>query len=357
MPTALIHWFSGTGNSYHAATLVERRLKEAGYDTQWQHVSRGTVPLVSSVDLHLFTFPVYACDLPDIMARYMWKLPPGKGVKAGIIAINGSLHPTTRIPGAQGDPGWSFDHALLILRLKGYDVVLADAAPYPANVTAVIPTARVAWEPEILRMGDQRVDMLAQRFAKGERSVRHNLLLLFLYLPFGLAYGLVGRHIIGKLYVADGKCNGCGTCVKSCPTGSIRLTAGRPGWNWRCQGCMRCINACPRRAINTSLPRLAMLIAISLIPVDWLLSVMGNAGLIMPPGMAGAVLTWAFALVAFFAILYVADKVVFLLERVPLIRSVLSINHNWWFRRYLNPGFKPELAQLVKEKLKPVKRV
>ena len=353
MPSALIHYFSGTGNSYHAATIFERRLKEAGYEVQWQQVCRGTVPPVSAADLHLFAFPVYACDLPDIMARYMWKLPPGKGAKAAIIATNGSLHPTTRIPGAQGDPGWSFDHASLILRLKGYEIVLADAAPYPANVTVAIPTPKMAWEPKIMGIGDQRVDMLAQRLARGERSVRHNLLLLALYLPFGLAYGLVGRHIIGKLYVADGKCNGCGTCVRSCPTGSIRITAGRPGWDWRCQGCMRCINACPRHAINTSLPRLAVMLAISFMPTSVVLSALSLVNFALPAGMAGVALGLLVEIAAFVVSIYIADKVLFLLERVPVIRSILSVSHNWWFRRYMHPGFRAELARVAAEKQGP----
>lgn len=348
MPTALIHYFTGTGNSYHAATLVERRLKDSGYSVQWQQVSRGTVPPSGSFDLHLFTFPVYACDMPDIMARYLWRLPCGKGSKAAIISINGSLHATTRVPGAQGDPGWSFDHAGLILRLKGYKVILADAAPYPHNVTIGLPIPKVAEQDRIRELADQRVDWLAEKLARGERSVRHNLLLAALYVPFGLAYGLVGRHFFGKLYVADGKCNGCGTCVKSCPVGTVRLTAGRPGWDWRCQGCMRCINVCPRQAINTSIPRLVLLAGLLLVPDAWIFTGISQAGIVFPPGMAGTILSWAFALAVYLVLLYLADKAIFLLERVPIVRSIMAVNFNWWYRRYLDTGFRKELARSMK---------
>lgn len=350
MPAAMIHYFSGTGNSYHAATVVERRLKDAGYTVEWQQVSRGTKPPAGSFDLHLFTFPVYACDMPDIMARYMWKLPPGNNAKAAVLAINGSLHATTRVPGAQGDPGWSFDHAGLILRLKGYSVVLADAAPYPANIRIGIPVPGETGQSRIRELGDRRVDGLAEKLARGERSVRHNLLLAVLYVPFGLAYGLVGRHIFGKLYVADGKCNGCGTCVKSCPAKSIRLTADRPGWDWRCQGCMRCINICPRQAINTSIPRLAILMGLLLVPVEWIFAGIGQAGIIFPAGTAGTVLSWAAALLVFLALLYTADKAIFLLERIPFVRSIMAVNFNWWYRRYFDTGFRKVLAGLTKGK-------
>ena len=348
MPTALIHYFSGTGNSYHAATVVERRLKDAGYAVQWQQVSRGTIPPTASYDLHLFTFPVYACDVPDIMARYHWKLSNGKGARAAIIATNGSLHATTWVPGAQGDPGWSYDHAGFILRLKGYDVVLTDAAPYSHNFTEVIPRPKESENARIMEQADKRVDGLAQKLVAGERSIRRNLLLLALYLPFGLIYTLVGRHFLGKLYVADGKCNGCGTCVKSCPVGTVRLTAGRPGWDWRCQGCMRCINVCPQRAINTSIPRLILLLGIFLIPAEWIFTVNASAGIVFPQGPAGIILSWIAALLVYLALLYSADKAIFLLERIPFIRSIMAVNFTWWFRRYLDPGFRKELAQWIK---------
>ncbi|WP_424356659.1 EFR1 family ferrodoxin [Methanocella sp. MCL-LM] len=345
MPSALIHYFTGTGNSYHAATVVERRLKDAGYSVEWQQVSRGTKPPAGSFDLHLFTFPVYACDIPDIMARYMWKLPQGNNAKAAVIAINGSLHPTTRVPAAQGDPGWSFDHAGLILRLKGYDIVLADAAPYTANIRIVLPIPGEAGQARIQELGDRRVAGLAEKLVRGERSVRHNLLLAFLYVPFGLGYGLVGRHFFAKLYVADGKCNGCGTCVKTCPAGVIKLTAGRPGWDWRCQGCMRCINICPRRAINTSIPRVVLLLGILLVPPEWFIAAFSQAGIVFPSGTGGTILSWAAALLAFIALLYTADKAVFLLERIPLVRSVMAINFNWWYRQYIDHSFRKLLAR------------
>ena len=339
MPSALIHYFSGTGNSYHAATVVERRLKEAGYTVEWQQVDRGTRPPEGNFDLHLFTFPVYACDMPDIIARYIWKLPPGKNVKAAVIAINGSFHPTARVPGVQGDPGWSFDHAWLILRLKGYDVVMADAAPYTVAIRIVLPIPGEERQSEIRELGDRRVDWLAEKLVRGERSVRHNLLLAFLYVPFGLAYGLVGRHILAKLYVADGKCNGCGTCVKTCPAGVVRLAGGRPGWDWRCQGCMRCINICPRKAINTSIPRVVLLVGILLLPAEWIFAAISQAGIVFPAGNAGMFLSWLAALLSYLALLYLADKVIFLLERIPIVRNLMAVNFNWWYRQYIDRGF------------------
>lgn len=345
MSQATIHYFSGTGNSYHAARVVEKRLLEAGYSVLWQQVRRDTRPPKTNSDLHIFAFPVYACDVPDIMARYLWKMPPGKGLRAGIIATNGSLHATTRIPGIQGDPGWSFDHAALILRLKGYDVVLADAAPYPAGITQVIPAPGELQCSKILDLADQRVDMLAKKLVAGERSVRHNVLLLLLYVPFGLAYGLFGRHVLGKLYVAGENCNGCGNCVKNCPAGAIRLTSGRPGWDWRCQGCQRCINLCPRKAINTSITRAAIIAVVFFLPTAWLLSALASAGFLLPAGIPGTLLAWALDLAAFLTMLYVADKAVFLLERIPVVRQVLAVNFNWWFRRYVDPAFRQELAK------------
>lgn len=50
-------------------------------------------------------------------------------------------------------------------------------------------------------------------------------------------------------------CVGCGICEKVCPSGSIRMAAGKaahvPG---NCQTCLACIHACPHKAIRLTVP-------------------------------------------------------------------------------------------------------
>ena len=44
-------------------------------------------------------------------------------------------------------------------------------------------------------------------------------------------------------------CNSCGACVRGCPTGALRLKAGRGEWNaLRCVACDSCLQTCERSA-------------------------------------------------------------------------------------------------------------
>ena len=53
-----------------------------------------------------------------------------------------------------------------------------------------------------------------------------------------------------KKFAANDDCIGCGTCVKICPRGNIRLEGGKPVFGSNCIGCLSCVQYCPKQAIN-----------------------------------------------------------------------------------------------------------
>ena len=53
------------------------------------------------------------------------------------------------------------------------------------------------------------------------------------------------------LYQVMDSCIGCGTCVRVCPKGCIRMDSGKPVYDYQhCANCMACIQACPTKAIQ-----------------------------------------------------------------------------------------------------------
>ena len=53
-----------------------------------------------------------------------------------------------------------------------------------------------------------------------------------------------------KHFTTDGRCTGCGLCVKVCPVSNITLLDGAPFWGHHCEFCHACISYCPQKTIQ-----------------------------------------------------------------------------------------------------------
>ncbi len=56
--------------------------------------------------------------------------------------------------------------------------------------------------------------------------------------------------VIGKRYMTDEHCIGCGTCAKICPVNNIAMEQSKPVFSDHCNQCMACIQWCPQHAID-----------------------------------------------------------------------------------------------------------
>jgi len=342
MPSACIHVFSGTGNSLNAANIIEGRLDCAGWSATLVRVDHTTTPPAGSYDLHVFTFPVYALDVPEIMLRYLKRLPAGNGAEAVVVATIGKLWAGHSLPGDSGDEGGAVEHVRGVLSRRGYDVTITDAVSFPANVTLGRLSAGKKEVPGILRQSDEHVNRIADAILAKERKVKKYLPLVpKLWTLFsGLFYHTFGRRSIGKMFVASQKCNSCGSCARTCPAGAIRMVRGRPRWNWQCEGCHRCINTCPQGAIEGSALRALTGIALLFVPYAVLFSpVPAYAGFVLPtegiPAFLGGLACWLVGWTLFMVIL---DIIYAQLERPPVNCPVALIGYTRGAERYSNPA-------------------
>lgn len=70
-------------------------------------------------------------------------------------------------------------------------------------------------------------------------------------LLYGYGHFIKNARASGKYFHIGVKCNGCGTCVKVCPTNNIKLDNGKPKWYGnQCERCLACLHLCPNKAIN-----------------------------------------------------------------------------------------------------------
>ena len=118
---AVIHFFSGTGNTARAVQAIGARLAGAGYEVAQRDVDGRAEPPAEIPDLTVVAFPIWAWAAPHFVLAYARRLPKAAGARAAVFATCGGF-------GAQG-----VGEMERILRRRGYRVVASGEAVYPDN--------------------------------------------------------------------------------------------------------------------------------------------------------------------------------------------------------------------------------
>lgn len=343
---ALFYVMSGTGNSHRVAAWLAEDVAAGGATAR-------VVPLdaarpaeeVAAGPAHLvgLAFPTHGFTAPWAVVRFALRLPRRRGTHALVMPTRAGSHIGAWFtPGLEGTGGYLI--ALLLL-LKGYDIRAVQAVDMPSNWISLHPALLPSTVEGILARARPKVNALAQRIVAGERVLRGGvpLLLGLLLLPISLAYLLLGRFLLAKLFFANERCTGCGVCARNCPHHALRMwgrSKPRPYWTYACESCMRCMNYCPEKAVEAGHSWGLVLYFLTTFPlVDWL--VHRAAGLF--PWLSRAYATplgsWLLEYPYKLLAIFLAYLLFTLLIRIPLINrlfTVTTLTH--YYRRYREPG-------------------
>ncbi|HWR25619.1 MAG TPA: EFR1 family ferrodoxin [Methanosarcina sp.] len=237
-----IYYFSGTGNSLHAAKELQKRIPEASLIPIVKLLNKDQIE--TNAETVGFVFPIHFANAPAPVIEFLKKLDLKSAQYIFAVATRaGSQHR-------------AFIELEKILRRKGksldafFTLNMADNDPKFEDWHPASPEELKKIESEIRRKLDS-----IQKIILCKEISRENDTEFTVPTP---AFSILSQllPILNKMqkieFYTDSKCAGCGTCEKVCLSGKIKMENGKPVWqkDIQCFFCYGCINYCPTQAIQ-----------------------------------------------------------------------------------------------------------
>ena len=229
----MIYYFSGTGNSKHAAEVIA----DANGDKALNIVDAINQNIYGSDtdEITGFVFPVYFWGLPEIIKRF-----------ASMPAVKNSLGKYVFCVITCGADTGTADK--MLAKKLGRNLDYSFSLKMPDNYVVMYDPCEKEKSKKYLRHADKELETICKDVANREKSRKgstngklKSAFVSLLYDPFRKT----------KKFYADDKCISCGICAKNCPDNAIEMKNGKPVWvKSKCQHCTACINCCPKESIQ-----------------------------------------------------------------------------------------------------------
>lgn len=317
----LIHYFSGTGNTYHMVKTIESELRSRGYEVDLLNIEKDKDRDLSDYEVHIFCFPVYGFGTPSIMLKYISNFNVIKS-KAAIVCTSAGIE------------GQSLSHCKYLLSKKGFKVFLTDMVTYTYNWTQIINPQSKEKEEKVFKIAEVKEIEIAKKIINNEISYeKPNIIILVLSWVIFIMFRNLGRRILGKTFIADDNCIDCGKCKEVCPVNVIDIYNRKPRWNSKCESCQRCINICPQKSIQVSIVKLAVFVILELIPI-LIISYINNYIYNLP-----IILDIILYFIMFVVNTVIANVLISGMEKVRIFRKLFKVSYTKKYRRNIAKGF------------------
>jgi NAD-dependent dihydropyrimidine dehydrogenase PreA subunit len=248
-----IYYFSGTGNSLHAAKELQSRLPECrlipilGFEDDQA--------VAATADVVGFVFPHYASTLPRVVRSFIEKLELAAASYLFAVATRGGTRTMAfaELDGLLEPIGRRLDAQFVFTMPSGSAPLVKDfATQMAAERTDRLESAMLAGLDTI------RDTVLNRRTSRAEDvgatpPPRFLVPLMPLIRAASPLLISLGKRVESSFdFYYDDTCTGCGICEDVCLAGKVRVANGGPEWQEgeKCHGCFACLNYCPEEAIQ-----------------------------------------------------------------------------------------------------------
>ena len=220
----VIYYFSGTGNSLHAARLIADQLGDSKLISMRRPFC---MERIEDAEMVGFVFPVYEFDAPQTVQDFIRELPVKSETYYFAIATYIAVH------------GKCFESIEAILKKKGACLSYARAVRYVASQCLVYPP----FPPEKIMgpISERAIKFVAKEISlRKTKSCPHMSLLTKKLYPIVISPYMRLKPEYDTGFYVNEDCIHCGTCKRVCPCANIKLEGGKPAWLHHCESCNAC---------------------------------------------------------------------------------------------------------------------
>ena len=242
MKSAVIYYFSGTGNTEIVARMIKEAFLQNDYSIDLVRIedilknNQKVDP--SKYDLIGIGSQIIGYSTPEIVLNFIHTLPSLTGKKVFIFRTAGGVAP---INYNASKP------AIRALNRKGYDVFHERIFSLSSNWIQRFDNIIVQ---QLYSATQKKAQIMCQDIIQGKQRILKTGLLLRTIIGILSMSDPIFFRLVGKDYTVSSECTLCGHCIKNCPVNNIYKRNDQIKFKLSCNGCMRCVYACPKKAIH-----------------------------------------------------------------------------------------------------------
>lgn len=238
----MILYFSGNGNTRHAAKTLAKALDEKAYAIN--RLNPSTIAFEGGS--FGVMFPVYSWGVPPIVADFISSLS-----QEFVNGLRNHAIPVWSCCTCGDETGMAHEMMRRIFDKRGMEMLGIWSVIMP-NTYVLLPGFDVdSKEVEVRKLteAEKRLAHIAAKIAAADWETDVTIgslprLKSRLIYPLFKKYGI----FTSKWHHTD-DCIHCGICAERCPVGNITMQESGPVWGKNCTSCLACYNYCPVHAI------------------------------------------------------------------------------------------------------------